>query len=331
MSSVSFTAIDLFCGCGGLSLGFQNAGFNIVAAFDNWDKALNIYRKNFQHPAFNVDLACPDNFKILAEFNPDFILAGPPCQDFSSAGKRNENLGRANLTVRFAEIVSQIKPSWFVMENVKGADKKKKYREARSHLKSAGYGLTEMTLRASLCGVPQDRYRFFCIGHLHDRDEILTPYLQNNLTDTPLSVREYLGDSLDIEHYYRHPRTYSRRAIFSIDEPSPTVRGVNRPIPKNYRSHPGDTAQVCEGVRPLTTIERSWLQTFPKDFIFTGSKTDLEQAIANAVPVKLAEYVAKCILDYLDDRHQNSPPPSPTQLCLPLDRPTNPSEYGFPN
>ena len=69
----------------------------------------------------------------------------------------------------------------------------------------------------------------------------LASYLDNNLIAKPMTVRDYLGDDLDIKHYYRHPRNYSRRAVFSIDEPSPTVRGVNRPIPKTYRTHPKGT------------------------------------------------------------------------------------------
>lgn len=118
-----------------------------------------------------------------------------------------------------------------------------------------------------------------------------------------MTIRDYLGDSLGIEHYYRHPRSYKRRAVFSIDEPSPTIRGVNRPIPKTYIKHSGDTSTISDQVRPLTTIERSYLQTFPKDFIFEGSKTDLEQMIGNAVPVKLAEYVAGCIQQYLENKY----------------------------
>ena len=58
-------------------------------------------------------------------------------------------------------------------------------------------------------------------------------------------------------------------------------------------------------LRPLTTIERSYIQTFPKDFIFSGSKTDLEQVIGNAVPVKLGQFVANCINQYVDDRQNN--------------------------
>jgi DNA (cytosine-5)-methyltransferase 1 len=122
-----------------------------------------------------------------------------------------------------------------------------------------------------------------------------------------MTVFDYLGHDLGIEYFYRHPRSYKRRAIFSIYEPSPTVRGVNRPIPKTYKKHEGDTCDVNEKLRPLSTIERSYIQTFPKTFKFHGNKSDLEQMIGNAVPVKLAEYVARCILQYIQDSsHQVS-------------------------
>ena len=95
-----------------------------------------------------------------------------------------------------------------------------------------------------------------------------------------------------------HPRSYNRRAVFSIYEPSATIRGVNRPIPDNYKRHHADKADISEGVRSLTSKERSYIQTFPEKFEFVGSKTNVEQAIGNAVPVKLAEYVARCLLEY---------------------------------
>lgn len=97
------TAIDLFCGCGGLSLGFQNAGFTILRAFDIWDKAINNYNLNFSHPAELQDInqLSPD---YLKSFSPDVIIGGPPCQDYSSAGKQDETLGRANLTLRYTEL-----------------------------------------------------------------------------------------------------------------------------------------------------------------------------------------------------------------------------------
>ena len=118
-------------------------------------------------------------------------------------------------------------------------------------------------------------------------------------------MRDYFGDSLGVDFYYRHPRNYNRRAIFSIDEPSPTVRGVNRPIPPNYPIHSLDPIKDLSKVRPLTTQERSRTQTFPKKFKLKGTKSDLEQLIGNAVPVNQAKYVAKCLLKYIREKSHN--------------------------
>ncbi len=312
---MSMKFIDLFAGCGGMTLGFQNAGFEAVAAFDNWEPAVQVYRTNFSHNIHKLDLSnWQESLTTLNAYPFDMIIGGPPCQDFSHAGKRDENLGRADLTVSFAQIVAHTKPQWFVMENVDRAVKSQRYRQAGEIFREAGYSLTQRILDANRCGVPQRRKRLFLIGELGLSTSVdsrsLASYLDNNLTAKPMTVRDYLGDSLDIAHYYRHPRNYSRRAVFSIDEPSPTVRGVNRPIPKTYKMHPKDTAPISKGVRPLTTLERSYLQTFPKSFHFDGSKTNLEQMIGNAVPVKQAEYIASCIDAYILEK---GTPLNPTQ------------------
>lgn len=144
---------------------------------------------------------------------------------------------------------------------------------------------------------------YFLIGELNGKDNSLEYYLNKNLEKKPMTVFDYLGNNLNLEYYYRHPRSYKRRGIFSIYEPSPTIRGVNRPIPKTYQKHQGDACDINEKLRPLTTIERSYLQTFPETFQFKGSKSNLEQMIANAVPVKLAEYVACCIFEYISNSY----------------------------
>jgi len=308
--------VDLFCGCGGLSLGFQNAGFDVVAAFDSWLPAIEVYKDNFQHPVFDKDLSEDDAHLDIAELKPEVIIGGPPCQDFSSAGKRDESLGRADLTLSFANIISQVKPRWFVMENVERIAKSHILKTALNIFRENGYGLTSSVLNASYCGVPQVRKRYFLVGQLGGKDDFLNFYLTKNQSQKPMTVFEYLGDSLGIECFYRHPRSYKRRAIFSIHEPSPTVRGVNRPIPKTYKKHQGDVCEVNENLRPLTTIERSYIQTFPSIFKFKGNKSDLEQMIGNAVPVKLAEYVARCILEYIEDSSENTYYLPPVQLKL---------------
>ncbi|WP_371297859.1 DNA cytosine methyltransferase [Ruminococcus sp.] len=294
-------AIDLFCGCGGLSLGFQNAGFQIVHAFDNWDKAVNIYNTNFDdHEAEILDVYNLTT-EYLNTFRPDVIIGGPPCQDYSSAGHQDETRGRANLTIRFAELVCESGVQWFVMENVDRIEKSQTLPKAIAMFRDAGYGLTRVVLDASRCGVPQKRKRFFMIGRLGSEDDFLEHSLLSDQDDHNMTIREYLGDEFDTEFYYRHPRSYARRGIFSIDEPSPTVRGVNRPIPATYQIHPGDATDDLSRVRPLTTLERARIQTFPKKFTFEGSKTDLEQIIGNAVPVELAAYVGRHLLDYMND------------------------------
>ena len=318
--TINLKAIDIFSGCGGLSLGFQNAGFKIIGAFDNWKPAIQIYKQNFHHPIHNYDLADLNNdYSIFDKFHCDIVIGGPPCQDFSSAGKRNENLGRGDLSITFAKIISFIKPQWFVMENVERYRKSGKRYQVLEIFKANNYGLTETVIKASLCGVPQNRKRYICIGRLNGEDDELLPYINQKLADKPMSVKDYLGDTLGIQYYYRHPRTYARRGIFSIDEPSPTIRGVNRPIPKTYKLHKADASSSIKEIRPLTTIERSYIQTFPKDFDFdveNQSKTDLEQMIGNAVPVKLGEYVANAITEYIES--QTTPQLKPKQLVLNL-------------
>ncbi|MDJ0620740.1 MAG: DNA cytosine methyltransferase [Calothrix sp. MO_192.B10] len=292
--------IDLFSGCGGLSLGFEQAGFNIVAAYDNWQPAINVYKKNFSHPIYDFDLTNEDKaIEEISNHIPDLIMGGPPCQDFSSAGKRDVSLGRADLTYHFANIVCSIKPEWFVMENVEQIKKSHILKDIVVQFIDKGYGLSSAILDASYCGVPQTRTRFFLVGHLDDKHNQLNEIFSSRLSNKSMTIRDYLGDSLGLDFYYRHPRNYNRRGIFSIDEPSPTVRGVNRPIPSGYKINKCDPKGVnLNEIRPLTTIERSYIQTFPKTFKFDGTKTNLEQMIGNAVPVNLAKYVAESINIY---------------------------------
>lgn len=298
-------AVDLFAGCGGLSLGFQNAGINIKAAFEFWDVAANCYEKNFNHPVHRVDLSDTETaIKLIKSYSPDMIIGGPPCQDFSFAGKRIE-ASRASLTGSYADIICSIKPKYFVMENVDRAAKSNAYSEARKKYKENGYGLTEIILDASKCGVPQKRKRFFCIGIRDGSNDAVKKIINNKMSKEPTTLRDYYGNTLDFEFYYRHPRNYSRRAIFSIDEPAPTMRGVNRPVPKGYPGHPNDACELSPSIRALTTAERALIQTFPKNFIWAGNKTDTEQMIGNAVPVKLAEFVASSVLEYIQS--QDSP------------------------
>lgn len=303
MAKKTIRVIDLFAGCGGLSLGFQKAGFEIAAAYDFWDEAIAIYKRNFDHPIYKRDLNDIDDLSDMEALRPNVIIGGPPCQDYSSAGHRDENLGRAQLTIKYAEIITRIRPQFFLMENVPNIQKSEKLGIVLSMFKEVGYGITRMVMDASKCGVPQKRRRYIVIGGLNENDGFLDSLLLEGQSKKSMTLRDYFGDSLEFEYYFRVPRSYSRRGIFSIDEPSMTIRGVDRPVPSGYSGHPNDPIPLNPSIRTLTPQERSWIQTFPRDFDWgEGSKTNLNLAIGNAVPVKLAEYIARCLKQYINGK-----------------------------
>jgi DNA (cytosine-5)-methyltransferase 1 len=294
--SIAPRVVDLFSGCGGMSLGFSRAGFSVVAAFDAWESAVQCYAQNFEHPVQKFDLSDVDlAVDAISPFQPDVIIGGPPCQDFSSAGKRVE-MGRADLTYAYAKIIERVRPQAFVMENVERARLSVAYSRAREIYVASGYNIHEVVLDASFFGVPQQRKRFFCIGLLNHNVQEVAASLAEQASQERMTIRHYLGTELGVSRYYRHPRNYSRRAIYSIDEPSATVRGVNRPVPPGYPGHPLDAGPVTPDLRPLTTLERARIQTFPKSFKFDGTKSDLELLIGNAVPVELASAVGRAVL-----------------------------------
>ncbi|MGP9722926.1 DNA (cytosine-5-)-methyltransferase [Corynebacterium sp. AOP40-9SA-29] len=305
--------VDLFSGCGGMSLGFQFAKFNIIAGYDNWKPAVDTYNaNNLGHEAEILDLGDVDLTiqKLERHRNPDgsfpAIIGGPPCQDFSSAGKRTEG-DRADLTEKYAEIVSHFMPPFFVMENVARAAGAGAYNRALEVMKESGYHIVKKVLNAAYCGVPQTRKRLIAFGSLdpHKSDKVLD-FWETELDESPTTIRKWFGEDLDVDHYYRHPRSYQRRGIFSVDEPSPTIRGVNRPIPAGYPGHKGDSAPVSEA-RPLTTEERARVQTFPKGFKFEGARTNQEQLIGNAVPVRLGQFIGESVAFAYGIDVQNEP------------------------
>ncbi|EHF02187.1 hypothetical protein HMPREF1008_00893 [Olsenella sp. oral taxon 809 str. F0356] len=304
--TVELRAVDLFAGCGGMSRGFENAGYDVSAAFEFWKPAIDVYRANFSHTVVEQDLSKVDeSVEKIRTYGPDIIIGGPPCQDFSTAGYQDETRGRAILSVCYARIVIAVMPRYFVMENVATIRNTESFRKVIVTFKEAGYGLTQKVLNAAYCGVPQTRKRMFVVGELSGEDDFLDEELERNLADKPMTIRDYLGDSLGIDYYFRVPTNYTRRGVFSIDEPSMTIRAVDRPIPKGYKGHPNDPVPVSE-VRGLTPKERSLIQTFPEDFEFFGGKSDVNTMIGNAVPVNLAAYVGNALMRYVASKQEET-------------------------
>ena len=93
--------------------------------------------------------------------------------------------------------------------------------------------------------------------------------------------------------------------MFSIDEPAPTMRGVNRPVPQGYPGHKNDACPISSDLHVLTTQERALIQTFPQNYKWVGNKTEVEQMIGNAVPVNLAKFVAKIVKTVVEAKNGN--------------------------
>jgi DNA (cytosine-5)-methyltransferase 1 len=279
----------------------ESADFDLLLGVELWTPARNVYQDNFDHPVRALDLSDTNAATaVVRRQRPDIVVGGPPCQDFSAAGGRVEG-DKARLTEKFARIVCGSGAGWFLLENVMGIQNSETWAKSRRILQRAGYGITECVLNAAYFGVPQHRKRFFAIGCQGEDDGFLADALAEGASEEPMTVRDYVGDAFGIDYYYRHPRTWGRRAVFSLDEPSPTVRSTNRPVPPGYRAHRDDSASHRRA-RPLTAPERARVQTFGADFRFQGTITDQDVMIANAVPVNLARHVGATILEHQQRR-----------------------------
>lgn len=234
------TAVDLYAGAGGMSLGLHRAGFHILKAYDLDPAATEIYNRNIGYSAERADLFDVAVIAVpIAAMRPHMIVGCPPCQDFSSAGSRTEGV-RANHTRIFALYVCATSPEWFLMENVQRAKKSAAWRDAKALLARAGYGISEVVVDASFYGVPQRRKRLIVVGRRGERDGFMNSAIQQAASPAPMTLRQLFGNKIG-DHVYNHPRAADRRGVWSVDEPGPTVRNARRPQPKTYQPHPNDS------------------------------------------------------------------------------------------
>lgn len=161
--------IDLFCGCGGLSLGFERAGFEPILAIDMWIDAIKTYNHNREKKiAQCIDIHQLSN-EALKKMSSEVVgvIGGPPCQGYSTVGTRDINDPRNHLYLEYCRVVEVVKPRFFVLENVKGLttlcngmfknDIIKRFTEL-------GYQVTYKIVNAAHYGIPQNRERVFFVG-----------------------------------------------------------------------------------------------------------------------------------------------------------------------
>ena len=193
---MKYRAISLFAGAGGMDVGVINAGFEVVAASELDAHACTTYRTN--HP--NTEVIEGDIEQHISKFSKfqgiDLVIGGPPCQGFSVAGKMDPSDPRSKLVFSYCQVVENLKPKAFIMENVKSLGSLEKFREVREEIfrrmEAAGYTVTMNILNARDFGVPQSRERVFFIGVLKGFRPIKSSCFEKYKRDS-VSLRQAIG------------------------------------------------------------------------------------------------------------------------------------------
>ena len=312
--------VALFAGCGGLDLGFENAGFDIIWANDNNKKIESTYRYNHK----NTELIIKSLVDIKSEEIPDcdIIIGGPPCQSWSLAGAmKGKEDSRGQLFYEYVRVIKDKRPMAFVAENVKGIISKahiESFNEIVDMFKEAGYTVTYKLVNAKNYGVPQDRERVFIVGVRNDlKVSYEFPKATNN-EGNYMTLENAIGDLRDNPGEWMEgafsPIFMSRNRRRSWNEVAFTVQASGRqtqihPDSPEMEKIDKDKWQFKDDsgmkVRRMSVRECARIQTFPDDFEFLGAPINENyKMIGNAVPVKLAEAIATnlkaCLMSNLD-------------------------------
>jgi len=304
-------AIDLFCGAGGFSVGFEKSGYTVLGAADVNKDFLNTYRENAPEvtEVVQCDLFELDPEELQNKFGVDsvpIVFGGPPCKGFSLAGERDEDDERNQLVFEFWDHAFAYDPDVIVMENVPGILSMDVLPEVEKECNKHGYNITYKTLDASEYGVPQSRQRVFTIGIKQDSEasfEFPTP-----TTPSPITVEEAIVDP-DLTELDNHESTMTNHQKSTVEDLSKLDFEESRY--DNYseswkRLHPEKPAPTIKEnhgapfVHPFedrvgTVRECAILQSFPNEFTFVGSKSTQLKTVGNAVPPKLAKAIADSI------------------------------------
>lgn len=343
-------AIDLFAGCGGLSKGFMDAGFNILVGVDNDQAALNTFALNHNGAvAMNADLSKQETFdeikRIAGDRSIDVVIAGPPCQGFSLTGPRNFDDERNTLYLAVIEIVKQYNPKAFIIENVPGMAtlyEGQIKEEILRRFQKLGYNIDCKILCAADYGVPQIRKRLIFMGIRKDIGEPKFPeptFTRENYR----TCRDAVSDLPSLENdigteeteYTSEPITEYQKLMRGSMKVLHNHLGTNHtqmvkdtialvPEGGNYKDLPegwGESRKFhmawtrLDGNAPARTVdtghrnlfhytynriptvrESARMQSFPDDFIFTGTKTQQSRQVGNAVPPLLGQALGEALL-----------------------------------
>lgn len=295
--------LDLFAGCGGLSLGFEAAGFKTIGFEMNPDAAAT-YRANLKGDCvvekLSLDFEYPD---------AQIIIGGPPCQPFSVGGNQNGVHDSRNGFPFFVDAIRKVRPKVFLFENVRGLLYANKwyFKLIIEELEDLGYKTDFKLLNAVHYGVPQNRERLFLVGHNSnfifpepEAKKVTAGEAISDLMTTVPAESKFLTPAQDvyIANYERASKCINPRDLYA-DRPVRTLTC------RNLSGATGDMQRVRlpDGRRRRLLIkEAARLQSFPDSFKFKGAETSQFYQIGNAVPPLLAYKIALAVKECFNKR-----------------------------
>ena len=304
--------LDLFAGCGGLSLGFEAAGFRVIGFEYNTDSVVT-HRKNLDGECFEIFIE-PDS--PLAD-KADIIIGGPPCQPFSVGGNQKGNDDNRDGFPAFFSAVSKYSPKLVIIENVRGMLYRNKnyFTSIVKQLRDLDYIVEWKLLNAVQYCVPQKRERLFVVCHKGN-----WTYPDPSLSGLPYTAKEALGpkayENIPKNGKFLTPSMDQYIERYEQKSQCVTPRDLHKNLPSRTvtcRNLFGKTADMLrirlpDGRRRMLTVkEASRLQSFPDWFKFCGSENSQFQQIGNAVPPLLALALAKSAKQYLNSNTHLSP------------------------
>lgn len=303
------TVISTFSGCGGSSFGYQLAGFKVRLAVE-WDKhAAATYRANFPDTPLYVGDICKLSADECAELSGlelgelDVFDGSPPCQGFSTAGKRDFGDDRNQLFREYVRLMTALRPKAFVLENVAGMVKGKMrliFVDMLKELKVCGYRVKARVLNAMYYNVPQSRNRVIVIGMRsdlgieprHPKPNAKVQTVRQAIGHLPIGVPGQHKDEI-LQAWHRSKGNQSLRKVdrfvgsfqsVRLDADSPSVTQIRSHLNWHYSTP-----------RQLTIQEAGLIHSFYERFKWVGIKTANKEQIGNSVPPNFMRAIAECI------------------------------------
>ncbi|MBK5484678.1 DNA cytosine methyltransferase [Peribacillus sp. TH16] len=334
----NMVVVDLFCGAGGLHIGFEQAGFKIGLCADNNSLVERTHKFNFPNiPFTNKDIRninSEEIYGVLGESEVDVLIGGPPCQGFSTIGKRSSSDiekrtlkdERNTLVLEYIRLINELQPKYFIMENVKGIltmDKGMFIEGIKEELGKTKYKFGIKLINMADYGVPQMRERVFIIGNRLGHEIEFPPKSHSQNEENGLlpwencwKVIEDLSTIEEDKEFNHVPLKHTEKNIerYKLIPEGGRLPEDSLP-PELYRKNFGNTYKRLSRTNPaltmvpgndafpihpilnrsLTVREAARIQTFPDWMIFQGNRRQQGHQVGNAVPPMFSKILANHI------------------------------------